>query len=132
MKELEKLDIMEDEEIMELYRKALKGKEEKEKVPKNPNPTPEPNPTPDEPDHVPGPNKPSPEELREEALRKGAELLKNKPDLKTKTECDWGENGTGPNFVMLCELLKGNAIPTKRLNLGCDEIEVKMIINLFM
>ena len=31
MEELEKLDIMEDEEMMELYQKALKGKEEEKK-----------------------------------------------------------------------------------------------------
>ena len=54
--------------------------------------------------------------MKEIALKKGAELLKIKPELETKTEVRWGD-GTGPNFEMLCELLKGNAIPTKFLNL---------------
>ena len=55
--------------------------------------------------------------MREEALKKGEGLLRAQPDLRNKTEVGWSEKGTGSNFVMLCELLKGNAIPTKKLDL---------------
>ena len=56
--------------------------------------------------------------MKEEALRKGEELLRRKPELKTKTDVYWREEGTGLTFVMLCELLAGNAIPTTKLSLG--------------
>ena len=59
--------------------------------------------------------------MKEEALKKGEELLRRQPDLKTKTEVGWSEKGTGQNFIMLCELLGGNAIPATNLNLSCDE-----------
>ena len=58
--------------------------------------------------------------MKKIALREGAELLKRKPELKTETEVRW-KGGEGPNFEMLCELLKGNAIPTKNLDLGGDD-----------
>ena len=63
--------------------------------------------------------------MKEEALGKGEELLRRKPELKTKTEVGWSEKGTGPNFIMLCELLRGNAIPTTKLNLGSDDNIIK-------
>ncbi len=43
------------------------------------------------------------------------------PELKTKEEIEWCEEGAGENLRMLCELLKGNAIPTKTLDLRCDK-----------
>ena len=61
-----------------------------------------------------------PKVSKEEALKKGEELLRKQPDLKTKTEYTWSKKGAGPNFVMLCELLKGNAIPTKTLDLSSE------------
>jgi len=60
--------------------------------------------------------------MKEEALKKGEELLRAQPDLRNKTEIRWSEKGTGSNFVMLCELLKGNAIPTKKLDLDGNNI----------
>ena len=45
--------------------------------------------------------------MRRKALEKGAELLRKQPDLSTKTVYSWSEKGTGPNFVMLCELMQG-------------------------
>ena len=62
--------------------------------------------------------------VKEIARKKGAELLKRKPELKNRTEVFWKE-GEGPNFEMLCELLKGNAIPTELLHLGCVMIIMK-------
>ena len=63
--------------------------------------------------------------MKEEALKKGEELLRRQPELKTETEVGWGENGTGPNFIMLCELLRGNAIPTANLDLESDDNIIK-------
>ena len=63
--------------------------------------------------------------MRRKALEKGAELLRKQPDLSTKTEYKWSEKGTGPNFVMFCELLKGNAIPMRNLNLGRKVLKKK-------
>ena len=54
-------------------------------------------------------------------MNAGGELLKKMPDLKTKTEVRWGEQGATTNFTMLCALLKGSVIPTKKLNLGNDD-----------
>ena len=62
---------------------------------------------------------------KEEVLKRGEELLRKHPELRNKTEVGWSEKGAGENFAMLCELLKGNAIPTKTLNLNGDENEVK-------
>ena len=56
--------------------------------------------------------------MKEEALRKADELLRNQPDLRTKTESGWNENGAGPKLSMLSELLKTNAIPLKLLDLN--------------
>ena len=55
--------------------------------------------------------------MKEEALRKADELLRSQPDLRTKTESGWNEKGEGSKLSMLCELLKTNAIPMKKLNL---------------
>ena len=55
--------------------------------------------------------------------KKGEELIKKMPELKTDCEIGWSEEGERENFMLLCVLLKGNAIPTKALNLGCDEKE---------
>ena len=51
----------------------------------------------------------------EEALNKGAELLKNKPNLSTEKIVSWDENMKNESFGSFCELLKGNAIPTEKL-----------------
>ena len=59
--------------------------------------------------------------MEQEALKIGGGLLKKMPELKTKTEVMWREEGTGTIFMMLCALLKGNAIPTKNLILNRDE-----------
>ena len=63
---------------------------------------------------------------KEEALKRGEELLRKHPELRDETEVRWSEKGAGENFAMLCELLKGNAIPTKTLDLQCDEKWSKM------
>ena len=49
----------------------------------------------------------------------GGELLKKMPELKTKNEIYWREEGVGKNFRILCELLKRNAIPAKKVNFYC-------------
>ncbi len=54
----------------------------------------------------------------------GKKLLKKMPKLKTDHTVRWGEEGAGENLRLLCELLKGNAIPVKRLDLLCDEVQV--------
>ena len=59
--------------------------------------------------------------MKEEALKIGGELLNKMPGLKTRNEVRWKEKGVTQNFIMLCALLKGNAIPTKKLNLNCDD-----------
>ena len=59
--------------------------------------------------------------MKEEALKKGEELLRRKPELKTKTDVFWSNEGSGPSFIMLFELLRGNAIPTTKLGLSCDD-----------
>ena len=68
-----------------------------------------------------------PEKLKEEALKRGEELLRTQPDLKSKTSVSWYEDGAGANFVMLCELLKINTTLTD-LVLISDEIEIKIKI----
>ena len=60
---------------------------------------------------------------KREALRAGEKLLKKKPELKTEEDITWREEGAGENLRLLSELLKGNAIPTKDLNLHGDEKE---------
>ena len=57
----------------------------------------------------------NPAKMKEEALKRGGDLLKSQPDLKDKTEMNWSEKGAGRNLMMLCELLKGNAIPMKNM-----------------
>ena len=54
---------------------------------------------------------------------KKEELIKNMPYLKTNCEIRQSEEGVGDNFILLCELLKGNAIPTRKQNLSGDEKE---------
>ena len=95
MKEIEELNVLEDEEMMELYRRALKGKEENE-IPKEE------------------------EALKKKALKRADELLKKQPELISKTEILWSDRGAGSNFAMLCELLKANSIPTRLLDLRGD------------
>ena len=56
----------------------------------------------------------------EETWKKGGELIKNMPKLKLENEVEW-EEGSGKIFMTLCELLKGNAVPTKKMDLSCDE-----------
>jgi len=56
-----------------------------------------------------------------EAHRKGGDLLRRKPELKTQTELG-GSEWKGADLEMLCELLKGNAIPTTTLGLGGNNI----------
>ena len=56
----------------------------------------------------------------EETWTKGGELIKRIPEIKTNSEVKWIEEGVGDNFKVLCALLKGNAIPTKILNLDSD------------
>ena len=53
--------------------------------------------------------------------KKGEELVKMIPELKKNNLVEWKEEGGGKTFMLLCELLKGNAIPTKGLNLGGDQ-----------
>ena len=60
--------------------------------------------------------------MKEEALKKGGELLNRIPELKDLTKLNWSEHGTGTNFIALCELLKGNAIPLRELDLGCKAL----------
>ena len=59
--------------------------------------------------------------MDEETWKKGEELIKRIPELKTDNEIIWIETGAGENFRLMCELLKANAIPTKALNLYGDE-----------
>ena len=63
--------------------------------------------------------------MDEETWKKGEELIKRTPELKTNCKIEWKERAAGKNFILLCELLKGNTIPTKLLNLNCDEREEK-------
>ena len=56
--------------------------------------------------------------MKEEALKKGGELLIRIPALMDLAKLKWSEHGTGTNFIELCELLKGNAIPLRELDLG--------------
>jgi len=53
----------------------------------------------------------------EESWKNGEELIKKIPELKTNNAIIWYEKGTGYNFRSMCELLKANAIPTKKLDL---------------
>ena len=53
--------------------------------------------------------------------KKGEELIKKMPELKTNREIIWSEEGERENFMLLCVLLKGNAIPMKKLSLNSDE-----------
>ena len=58
--------------------------------------------------------------MDDETWKKGEKLIKKIPRLKTNDVVQWREKGTGCLFGLLCELLKGNAIPTKTLNLDGD------------
>ena len=64
--------------------------------------------------------------MDEETWKKGEELIKRIPELKTNNEIRWIEKGAGKNFRLMCELLKANAIPAKQLYLGSDEKWSKM------
>jgi len=61
-------------------------------------------------------------EKEEEASDDGNELLKVMPRLKRMASFEWKEEGSGTNFKLLCELLKGNAIPLKQLNCKNNKI----------
>ena len=61
--------------------------------------------------------------MDEETWKKGEELVEKMPKLKTNCKIRWSGGERGENFILLCELLKGNAIPTKELNLISDEKE---------
>ena len=51
------------------------------------------------------------DEMKEEALRIGGELIRKMPELMVKTDLIWN----GGNFQVLCTLLKANATPTRNL-----------------
>ena len=57
--------------------------------------------------------------MNEKAWKKGEELMKKIPELKTDKKVEW-RKGAGDNFRLMCELLKINAIPTKKLELSGD------------
>ena len=63
--------------------------------------------------------------MDEETWKKGEELIKKMPKLKTDNWVGWNERGVGDNFMLLCTLLKGNAIPAKGLYLNCIGEEEK-------
>ena len=58
--------------------------------------------------------------MDEETWKKGEELIKVTRNLKADNKIEWVDDGAGDEFRLLCELLKGNALPTKRLSLGGD------------
>ena len=49
--------------------------------------------------------------------------------MKTEEEVKWEEEGAGEDFRMFCELLKGNAIPTKKLSLQIGDKGARMMSN---
>jgi len=53
-------------------------------------------------------------------------LFRIRPDIKRATDLEWLEDGATKNFEMLCELMKINAIPLKKINCFCDEIEANL------
>ena len=57
-------------------------------------------------------------ELTAKAMIKGGSLLKAKPEIKTKTDVE----GSLSELKEICELLKGNAIPTTSFNAGRELI----------
>ena len=59
--------------------------------------------------------------MDEETWKKGRELVNKMPEFKTNSVVGWTEKGLGDNFLLLCELLKGSAIPSKELYLFGDE-----------
>ena len=63
--------------------------------------------------------------MDEESWKKGGELIEKMPGLKTDSLVNWRYRGAGDNFILLCELLKGNAIPTQALDMSCDEKKEK-------
>jgi len=110
MKELENLDILDDEEMWNLYRFSLKREEQENRILGEKGKI--------ESMIIQQMRPMSGEKMKEEALKKGEELLKRQPDLRTKNYFRWSEKGTGQNVEMLCELLRGNAIPTTSLYLS--------------
>ena len=58
------------------------------------------------------------EAMKKQVLKKEEHFLRVMPDLLIQQELRWSQSGVGPEFISLCELLKGNAIPTKKLNLS--------------
>ena len=57
--------------------------------------------------------------MDEETMKKARGLLDKMPELKTEEEIQWKETGAGETLRLLCELLKRNAIPTKKLKFRC-------------
>jgi len=43
------------------------------------------------------------------------------PKLKIGAEMRWKEKGAGENFLLLCELIKENAISTKKLSFESEK-----------
>ena len=52
-------------------------------------------------------------------------MFRKVPELKTDTEIKWKKENVGADFEELCELLRINAIPTKRLDLEGDKKIIK-------
>ena len=52
-------------------------------------------------------------------MKEASGLLNEMPELKTEERIEWRETGAGENLRLLCTLLKGNFIPTKKLIFNC-------------
>ena len=63
--------------------------------------------------------------VNEERLKKGLTLLQKIPQLKSKKDIFLIAECRGEDIVLLCELLKTNAIPTRKLELRSAIILVK-------
>ena len=55
--------------------------------------------------------------VRDEALRTSGKIFKSMPTLRTDFVIKWEGKKAAESLNALCVLLKGNAIPTKELNL---------------
>ena len=67
--------------------------------------------------------------MNEESLKKGQSLLQKIPQLKSKKDIFLIAECRGEDIVLLCELLKTNAIPTRKLELRSAIILVKISNN---
>ena len=61
------------------------------------------------------------EAARRKAIKKGGKLLERHPELKSDAKVQLGYAYYSSDLEKLCELLKGNAIPTKILDLSGRE-----------